>query len=104
MDIHQRIAKLYNIMNSCVIFKERRLSKMVVLKDGKIVDTVPVTDPREMWVMMKNQAVFKKYGHDVHVRFIDSFGFIYKEFILKTRRNGRTFVSDVSALIYRPKH
>lgn len=96
MDIHERIEKLYNTMNSFNVFKERELSKMVVLKDEKIIDTVPVTDPREMWVMMRNQAVFKKYGHDVHVRFVDSFGFIYKEFVLKTRRNdGRTFVSEV---------
>jgi len=96
MDIHERIEKLYNTMNSFNVFKERELSKMVVLKDEKIIDTVPVTDPREMWVMMRNQAVFKKYGHDVHVRFVDTLGFIYKEFVLKTRKNdGRTFVSIV---------
>lgn len=64
------------------------LTGMDIIKDGKVIDNLPITCPGQMWRELKGGALFDKYGDDVTIRAYRDNGEVYMEFVRGERKDG----------------
>jgi len=64
------------------------LAGMDIIKDGKVIDNLPITCPGQMWRELKGRALFLKYGDDVTIRAYRDNGEVYMEFVSGERKDG----------------
>ncbi len=70
------------------------LSELQIIRDGQVIESLPITNPCQMWSLLKGQALFAQYGADVTIKVIRDNGETYMEFVQGTRKNGTTFMKQ----------
>lgn len=70
------------------------LAALEIIKDEKVIESLPITNPCQMWRELKGCALFNKYGADVTIRAIRDNGEAYMEFTQGTRKNGTPYMKQ----------
>ncbi len=70
------------------------LSSLQIVRGDEILADLPITNPCQMWALLKGQALFAQYGADVTIRVLRDNGDTYMEFVQGTRKNGTTFMKQ----------
>lgn len=70
------------------------LSELIVLRGEEVLASLPITNPCQMWSLLKGQALFAQYGADVTIKVLRDNGDTYMEFVQGTRKNGTTFMKQ----------
>ena len=70
------------------------LSALEIIKDEKVIESLPITCPGQMWRELKGCALFNKFGADVKIRAIRDTGEAYMEFTQGTRKDGTPYMKQ----------